>query len=181
MNWIDLTLLVVLLLFGLRGYFRGLFRETFSLAGLAAGFLGAARYAEPLAKLAAMHWDGAPILLKGGSFLLCFFVIYVSFNLAGWLLHRSARFLFLRTVNRLGGVVLGVGKGVALAALLIFTMTSTTLMPPTAREKLNDAYLVSPLARLAESLIHFGRSTLLVNEPFRTRSSGHSRHMRLLA
>jgi len=167
-NWIDLALLIVLLLFGLRGYFRGLFREVFSLAGLAAGFLGAARYAEPLAGLAATHWDAAPIILKGGSFVICFFVIYVSFNLMGWLLHRSAKVLFLQTMNRLGGIVLGVGKGAALTALLVFMITSTTLVPPSAREKLDDAYLVSPLARLAETLIHFGKTKLLVQESIRT-------------
>ena len=178
MNWIDLTLLVVLLLFGLRGYFRGLFREIFSLAGLIAGFLGAARYAEPVAAFAATHWDPGPIILKGGSFVLCFFVVYVSFNLAGWLLHRSAKLLFLQTVNRLGGVVFGVGKGAALAALLVFTLTSTTLMPPSAREKLADAYLVSPLARLAETLIHLGRANLLVKDEIRTPAAASPENMR---
>lgn len=181
MNWIDLTLLVVFLLFGLRGYFRGLFREIFSLAGLAAGFLGAARYAEAVAALAPTNWDVAPIILKGGSFVLCFFVIYVSFNLAGWLLHRSAKILFLQTVNRFGGVVFGVGKGAALTALLVFALTSTTLMPPTAREKLDDAYLVSPLARFAETLIHFGRANLLVEKAFGARAAARSEITRLPA
>ena len=164
MNWIDLTLLVVLLLFGLRGYFRGLFREVFSLLGLVAGFIGAARYAEPLAGFVATHWNVAPIILKGVAFVSCFFLIYVLFNLAGWLLHQSAKVLFLQTVNRLGGVVLGVGKGAALAALVVFTLNSTTLVPPSARAQLDGAYLVSPLARLADTLIRFGKTTILIKE-----------------
>ena len=171
MNWIDLTLLVVLLLFGLRGYFRGLFREVFSLLGLAAGFVGAARYAEPLATLVATYWNAAPIILKAVAFLICFFLIYFLFNLVGWLLHRSAKVLFLQTVNRLGGVVIGVGKGAALAALVVFTLTSTTLVPPSARAKLDNAYLVSPLARLADSLIRFGKSKIFINEPGEARAA----------
>jgi len=170
-NWIDLTLLVVLLLFGLRGYFRGLFREVFSLLGLAAGFVGAARYAEPLATLVATYWNAAPIILKAVAFLICFFLIYFLFNLVGWLLHRSAKVLFLQTVNRLGGVVIGVGKGAALAALVVFTLTSTTLVPPSARAKLDNAYLVSPLARLADSLIRFGKSKIFINEPGEARAA----------
>lgn len=160
-----------MLLFGLRGYFRGLFREVFSLLGLVAGFIGAARYAEPLAGLVATYWNPTPIILKGVAFVICFFVIYLLFNVTGWLLHRSAKILFLQTVNRLGGVVLGVGKGTALAALVVFTLTSSTLVPQSARERLDDAYLVSPLARLADTLIRFGKSTIFINEPGKARAA----------
>ena len=160
-----------MLLFGLRGYFRGLFREVFSLLGLVAGFVGAARYAEPLAGLVATHWNVAPIILKGVAFMICFFVIYVLFNVTGWLLHRSAKILFLQTVNRLGGVLLGVGKGAALAALVVFTLTSTTLVPPSARERLDDTYLVSPLARLADTLIRFGKTQIFIKEPGEARAT----------
>jgi membrane protein required for colicin V production len=174
-NWIDLTLLVVLLLFGLRGYFRGLFREVFSLLGLVAGFIGAARYAESLARHFETYWNAPPIVLKGMVFMACFFVIYLVFNLTGSLLHRSAKVFFLRTVNRLGGIILGVGKGTALVALMVFAMTSTTLMPRSARENLANAYLVSPLSRLADSLIRFGKSTLLMQEYGEARTSVRSR------
>ena len=141
-----------MLLFGLRGYFRGLFREVFSLLGLVAGFVGAARYAEPLADLVATHWNATPIILKGVAFMICFFVIYVLFNVIGWLLHRSAKILFLQTVNRLGGVLLGVGKGAALTALVVFTLTSTTLVPPSARER-----LAKRRSLLSRNLVKLGR------------------------
>ena len=164
-----------MLLFGLRGYFRGLFREVFSLLGLVAGFVGAAHYAQPLAGLVATYWNATPIILKGVAFVICFFVIYVSFNVTGWLLHRSAKILFLRTMNRLGGVVLGVGKGAALAALVVFVLTSTTLVPRSAREKLDGAYLVSPLARFADTLIRFGKTKFFIKEPSEARAAVRSR------
>jgi membrane protein required for colicin V production len=173
-NWIDLTLLMVLLLFGLRGYFRGLFREAFSLLGLVVGFIGAARYDEPLAALAATYWNPGPLVLKGAAFVAGFFVIYLLFNVAGWLLHRSAKILFLQTVNRLGGVALGVGKGTAVAALVIFAMTSTTLVPQSTRVKLDNAYLVSPLARLADALIRFGKATIFVEQSGQARAMARS-------
>jgi hypothetical protein len=88
-------------------------------------------------------------------------VVYVLFNLAGWFLHRCAALLFLGTVNRLGGVLLGFGKGTALAGLVLLAVTSTTLIPPYARDTLESAYLVPPLSRLADNLIRFGRSHVL--------------------
>jgi membrane protein required for colicin V production len=172
MNWIDVALLTVLLLFGLRGYFRGLFREVFSLLGLAAGFIGAARYAAPAAAFIGAHWQGPPLLLKALGFVFCFFLIYVVFNLIGWLLHRSAKALFLQTVNRFGGIVLGLGKGLALAALAVFLVTSTTLVPPAARAQLERSYLVSPLAHLADRLIRFGRNTIFIQEASQAQSTG---------
>ncbi|MGH7930295.1 MAG: CvpA family protein [Candidatus Binatia bacterium] len=170
MNWIDLALLVVLLLFGLRGYFRGLFREVFSLLGLVAGLIGASRYAELLSGFVATYWDAPSLVLKGTSFVICFFVIYVFFNLIGWLLHRSAKALFLQTVNRFGGILLGVGKGAALAAFVVFAVTSTALIPSSARQQLDQAYLVSPLANLADALIRFGKTKIFI-KPAQARSA----------
>ena len=91
-----------------------------SLAGLVIGFLVAARYGDVAAQYAAQHWKLSPLLLKGSGFVAIFFVIYFGFNLAGWLLHRSEKMLFLKTVNRAGGIALGVGKGAAVAALAVF-------------------------------------------------------------
>lgn len=171
MNWIDVTLLIILLLFALRGYFRGFFREVFSLLGLAAGFIGAVRYADAVAAVIAPYWNAAPLIHKGIGFIICFFIIYVLFNLAGWLLHRSAKAVLLKTVNRFGGIVLGLGKGVALAALVVFTVTSTTLVPPAAREKLEQSYLVSPLANLADTLIRFGKAKIFIQESSQARTN----------
>jgi membrane protein required for colicin V production len=177
MNWIDVALIVILLLFALRGYFRGLFREVFSLLGLGAGFVGAARNAEWLGAEIAKYWSGAPpILLKGIAFVICFFFIYVFFSLIGWLLHRSTKLLLLKTVNRLGGVALGFGKGVALAALAVFAVSSTTVVPRTARDKLSQSYLAPPLAQIADGLIRFGKAKIF---PAERNHAGPGKHRSL--
>jgi uncharacterized membrane protein required for colicin V production len=48
---------VVLFLFGLRGYFKGLFRETLSIVGLVIGFMVAVRYDEPVAAWIGFYWN----------------------------------------------------------------------------------------------------------------------------
>ena len=164
MNWIDLTLLTVLALFGLRGYFRGLFREVFSLAGLVAGFIAAVRYAEPVAALGQSYWNVSSLLLKGTAFVLVFFGVYFCFSLLGWLLHKSEKMVFLRTLNRFGGIAVGIGKGAAITALVVFFLNSASWMPQSARDKFDRAYLVSPLSHLADGLIRIGREKLLPKE-----------------
>ena len=147
-------------MFGLRGYFRGLFREILSLAGLIIGFLVAARYGDVAAQYVAQHWKWSPLLLEGSGFVAIFFVIYFGFNLAGWLLHRSEKMLFLKTINRAGGIALGIGKGAALAALAIFLLISSSLLSRPTRDSLEQAYLAPPLSEFGESLIKAGKERM---------------------
>jgi membrane protein required for colicin V production len=163
-NWVDLILLAVLGLFGLRGFFRGLFRESLSVAGLVVGFMLAVKFGEPMAAYATQYWKLSPLVLKGIAFVVIFFLVYFCFNLVGWLLHRSEKMLFLKTLNRVGGVAIGVGKGAVLTALLIFFVSSSSLLSRPTRDSLNSAYLVSPLSQLAESLIRVGKEKVFTNE-----------------
>jgi membrane protein required for colicin V production len=164
-NWIDLTLLAILALFGLRGYFRGLFREVFSVAGLLVGFMMAVRYDETVASLARASWNVSPLLLKGAAFVVIFFVVYFLFSLTGWLLHQSANVIFLQTLNRFGGIAVGIGKGAAITALIVFFLSSASWIPRSTRDKLDRAYLISPLSHLAGGLIRIGKEKLLPKEP----------------
>ena len=162
MNWIDLTLLAVLALFGIRGYFRGLFREAFSLVGLVLGFILAVRYGEPLASFGGTYWKLSPLILKGAAFVAIFFVIYFLLNLVGWLLHHSEKILFLQTLNRAGGVAIGIGKGIAMTALVVFFVSSASWLPHWTRDKLDGSYLASPLSRFAEGMIRLGKEKLFL-------------------
>jgi membrane protein required for colicin V production len=160
-NIVDIILLVVLSLFALRGYFRGLFRETFSLLGLFLGFMVAVRYDEPVAAFLAESWKASFIVLRGVAFVALFFVTYFSLNLVGWLLHRSASLLFLQGINRIGGVVVGMGKGAALMALAIFFLTSTPLISGKAKENIDHSYLAATFNRLAREIVALSKTRLI--------------------
>lgn len=168
MNIVDLILLIVLFLFGLRGYFKGLFRETFSLAGLIAGFVVAARYSERVAMIGEGYWQISPLILKGISFVAVFFVVYFFLSLIGWLLHRSANVLFLQTLNRGGGIAVGVGKGIALMALAAYFAGAMSWVPRTAKDKFESSVLVPPLSHLGDGMVRIGKERLMTIEPRRT-------------
>jgi membrane protein required for colicin V production len=163
-NLVDPILLVILFLFGLRGYFKGFFREIFSLAGLIIGFVMAVRYDEAVAAVAESYWKISPIVLKGAAFVAVFFVVYFLFSLLGWLLHHSEKILLLQSINRIGGIAVGLGKGTAFAALIVFVIASTSWIPVPARKQLQDSYLVPPLSRLAEGMIRLGKEKLFLKD-----------------
>jgi len=159
-NWVDATLIVALALFGLRGYFRGLFREVLSLAGLAVGLVVAGRNYETVAALGEPYWNVSPLIHKGAAYIAIFFAVYFLFSLIGWLLHRSEKLLFLQTLNRIGGIAIGVGKGAALAALILFFAATASWLPHGARDKISGALLATPLSWVAEELIRAGKETM---------------------
>jgi hypothetical protein len=104
------------------------------------------------------------LILKASAFVIIFFMIYLTLNLAGWLLHRSEKLLFLKTLNRTVGIAIGMGKGAALTALAVFLLTSSSWLPQPTRQKFEGSYLVSPLSHLAERLIRIGKEKIFVND-----------------
>jgi membrane protein required for colicin V production len=160
-NALDIILLSLLFLFGLRGYVKGFFRELFSLAGLIVGFMAAARYNHTIATLSEEYWKISPFILKGASFVAIFFAIYLCFNLLGWFIHQSAKFVFLQTLNRVGGIAIGIGKGAAVMALIVFFMSSASWIPPSASEKIKTSVLVPSFSRLGEVIIRVGKERIL--------------------
>jgi membrane protein required for colicin V production len=159
-NSIDLSLILILVLFGVRGYFKGLFREVLSLSGLVLGFMVAVRYNEVVAAVGGTYWNVSPLILKGAAFIGVFFIVYFLLNLVGWLLHRFESVLFFRTFNRVGGVAIGISKGAAVMALIVLFVSSASWIPSSTRSKMGGAYLVSPLARLGDGILRVGREQL---------------------
>ncbi|HWP57891.1 MAG TPA: CvpA family protein [Candidatus Acidoferrales bacterium] len=153
MNIIDSVLLVLLFLFALRGYFKGLFRESFSLLGLVAGFALSLRYDDALAKVIAPYGYLPQAALKPLSFVGLFALIYLGFSLVGYALHRWARSLLLYGVDRAGGIVVGAGKGAAVLALLVFLLSVFPLLPRAVREQIKNSSLARPLAHAAGDIL----------------------------
>ena len=176
MSIVDLTLVVLLSLFAVRGYFRGLFLEVLSILGIFAGFLAAVQYNDRVAILAREYWATSPLILKAIGFFLLFLAVYFLFNLMGWLFQRWARFLFLAGFNRVGGVLVGVGKGAAFLALILFFLGSASFIPKNVKRQVDDSYLVPPLNRIGQELVQMGKDRLFSQKLKKTnREEAHGR------
>jgi len=143
-NALDFAVLGLILLFALRGYFRGFFRELFGLAawvgaGLAAYLLG------PSYGPAVSQRYHLPIAIGEALAGIALFVaIYLTCQVAGWILNRLARMLFLGPVDRAGGLVFGAAKAVAVATLFCMLVTSRRGLPDFS-ERVNDSPWLSEL------------------------------------
>lgn len=120
----DVILIAILVCFIAAGFIYGLIKSVGSLVGLAAGIWIASRYFMPLA-----DWL-TPILRGNGPLakILAFIIVYIIINrlivLIFHLLDKAFSLLsfipFAKSLNRFGGVVLGIIEGVLTIGIIIY-------------------------------------------------------------
>jgi len=123
-NWLDAALLISLAGFVFYGLFFGLIKTVGSLAGLLAGAWAANRWYLWLFAWARSLAFGHDNIGRVVSFLLCFMIVNRLVGLLFAVLDRVFKLMsivpFLKTINRLGGLLLGFFEGgVALGLLLL--------------------------------------------------------------
>ncbi len=156
MNRIDVILTIVLILFALRGFWRGFSREFFGFIGLIGGIaVAAATYAAAEAYVPSSFPERSrPIL----SFAGVFFAVDLAANLLGAIVHRVFGVFFLSPVNRLAGAVFGAVKGAALAAIALLLVQAYSPTPG-LMSALEGSRLARPLIGLADEVGHNARPT----------------------
>jgi membrane protein required for colicin V production len=158
MNGIDVALVVLLLLTGLRGSWRGIFREGFGFVALVIGLLAALRGAETVAGwlgeiVPALGLDGTALL--GTAFVIVFIVVSGLINLIGvacdQLFGRGA----LRGASRASGALFACGKG---AVVLAFVMLFLHLFPvvPGIDRQIMDSRIGKPMVSAAGAVLRSG-------------------------
>lgn len=152
MTRIDVILLVCLLPFALRGMWRGFVREVVSLAALAGGALLAVARGPAIARtLEASHGfqpETAILLGAGGLFLS----VVIAGAVLGRLARRAIRAVFLGSVDRAAGAVLGLGQGIALVGLGCLGVLRLAPELPLAGE-VDRSAVARPLVALAERCV----------------------------
>ena len=156
MSPLDALLLILLVPFAFRGWWRGLCRETFGLVGLSGGVLAAAAAGPDLAKVFLDRHLLPPAAALPVAWAALFVGTFVVADLVGRITDRLARALLLGGVNRLAGAAFGSLKG---ATLLGFALLfAERLFPsPALEQTIARSRLGRPLEQIAASVIATGR------------------------
>jgi membrane protein required for colicin V production len=152
MKEVDVVLVVVLVLFAVRGFLRGFFRESFGLLALGSGILGALLYTEAAAAVVARHVDVDAVTRSAVAFVAIFLVVHTAVNLFGLLLDRVAHSLLFRSVSCVTGAVFGALKGaVFMGFVLLFLQLFPTV--PVLNHQVEGGRFARPLATIAGTII----------------------------
>jgi membrane protein required for colicin V production len=120
MNWLDIAILIIIGLFTLLGFMRGLIREVISVAALIGGIIAGVMFYDLAGDIFITYG-----LLKNkpmadiAGFIATSLVVYILFQILGWMLTRIIGTLSLSWLNRVCGGMVGAIKGIVIAFSLI--------------------------------------------------------------
>ena len=122
MNYIDIIIAAIVVVFGIFGLRKGLIREAATLAGLFLGLWVAFHFSDFTADKLTHLWEIDPKYLNVIAFIVTFIVVAILVNLLGRLVAKLVKAINLGLIDRLGGFVIGGAKGLLICSLIIMLL-----------------------------------------------------------
>lgn len=124
MNYLDIIIAIVLLLFGIKGLRKGLIIEVVTLLAFGVGIDGAMHFSDFTAVRLQEVMEINPNYLNTIAFVLTFIILVVLVNIIGRLVSKAIKSLNLGFFDKLGGFLFGVAKGVLLCSTLVLVLNN---------------------------------------------------------
>lgn len=124
MNYLDIIIAIILILFGIKGLRKGLIIEVVTLLGFGVGIYGAMHCSDFTAARLQEVMEINPKYLNTIAFVLTFIVLVVLVNLIGQLVRKLIKDLNLGFFDKLGGFLFGVIKGVLLCSTFVLILNN---------------------------------------------------------
>ncbi len=122
MNYLDIIIGIILILFAIVGLRNGIIREAFSLAAFIGGIYGAIKLSDMVGKWLGNIINVSPEWMAVISFILVFIALALLINWLGNMLANLIESIRLGFIDKLGGVVFGIAKGFLLVGVLILLL-----------------------------------------------------------
>ncbi len=156
MTALDAVLLLLLLLFAARGYWRGFLREALGLAGLVLAGILVVGWSEPIAAALAGNLGMSTLTARLVSAVGLALAVFLVVRLAGGMVARLTSALFLRPIDRVAGVGLGMAEGTILLGL---ALAATVRVAPSSQvsHEIGSSRVAQPLLGVAERVVETAR------------------------
>jgi len=116
MNWLDIVIIVVAVLFGIMGLRQGIIKTAFGIAGLIGGIVLAGRY---YGGLAAVLSPSGATWANIAAYAIILIATLIVAGVVGWFVAKLVHFAMLGWLDRLVGCILGVVIGGLLCAAIL--------------------------------------------------------------
>ncbi|MGQ9848037.1 MAG: CvpA family protein [Bacteroidales bacterium] len=124
MQIIDIILIVPFLWFGLKGLINGLLKELFSTLALLLGLYAAIHFSSYVGNFLAGLLSSTSPYFKLGCFAITFIGALLGMKLGTWIVERFFSKVGIGWLNKLGGLVLGLLKGVFIVGSITYLLNN---------------------------------------------------------
>jgi membrane protein required for colicin V production len=151
MNFIDLILILIILLFAIQGFRKGLIYEIASLAGLILGIYASFHFAGYLEGYLTEYLNVPEKYSTVTAFILIFLLVVIVLHLVGKIIENIIDLVALGFLNKLAGSVFGLAKGIVLLSLafLVLNHFDNEMISKENKEK---SFLYKPIESVAPLL-----------------------------
>ena len=152
MNLIDIIILSVLCFFAVKGLVRGFVNEASSLTGLLFGGWLAYRFYPLLAVpiKSALHLPAH--LSSFLAFIIILLTTGICAHIIGNVITTALRIVMLGSLNRIGGLLIGVAEGTLLLCMVL-SIASSGFMPEQIRNKIRTTESAKILAHTGDRFL----------------------------
>lgn len=158
MNFMDIIILSAICFFAVKGLARGFVNEASSLVGLLAGVWLAYRF-HPLLAVPLKSSLHLPAHLSSFfAFIIILLLVGICAHIIGNIITAALRLVMLGSLNRLGGLLIGIAEG-ALLLCMVFSIASSGFMPEKVRSKIRSSEFANMLAFTGDRFLSEWRDT----------------------
>jgi len=154
MNSIDIIILVILGIFCLKGFFRGIIVEVLTLVGLVVAYVIALREMSTVAGWIERAVHLPSLISTALGFFMIFLLIVLFFRWVAGAVRRITQWIFLGWIDRGGGMLFGIFKGALIVSLLILLVSLVPFSKELEREQKNSL-LFKPVSVVAPAVFTF--------------------------
>ncbi len=167
MSTIDIILAIFLLYFAYKGFSNGFIISLATLAGLVLGFYAASHFSEFTADWLQKDMGMKSANIRMIAYVVTFVIVIVLIFLLGRFMTGVVKTAGLGIVNRIAGVLFGIGKGVLIASFLflMFSRIDPKESLLTASSK-KTSILYKPVSAVAPAVIPLLRKYSVVVQDF---------------
>ena len=122
MNYLDIIIAIILILFAIGGWRNGIIKEAFSLVAFILGIYGALKLSDWVGGLLGKLINVSPEWMSVISFIIVFIALALLISWLGTMLSNLFASLNLGFVDKLGGLVFGIAQGFLLIGVLILLL-----------------------------------------------------------
>ena len=141
MNYLDIAIAIILFIFGWKGLRKGLIIEVVTLLAFVVGIYGAMHFSDFTAERLVEYIEVNPKYIDTVAFVLTFILLVIIVNLIGRAVSKLVQTLNLGFLDRLGGFLFGVAKGVLLCSVMVMIINNLQLMGLVKEEVKKDSRL----------------------------------------
>ena len=122
MNYLDIIIAIILILFAIGGLRNGIIIEAFSLVAFIGGIYGAMKLSDYAGKWLGEIINVSPEWMSVISFIIVFIALALIISWLGKLLSNLISSLNLGFIDKIGGFLFGIAKGFLLIGVLILIL-----------------------------------------------------------